>query len=274
MQTHRIISLASILAMILIPVIGWFFVAQPQFAAAALADTQRADIDAQATTLQATVDKLQADSEKLPELLQELDSLRGSIPADADSSAYLDGLNALASASGVTISALTVGSATAYAPAPAPEDPNAVATDAAAAEGDDATATQAPVAEEPVAAANPAFVTNPLITGDSFVTIPVTIDVTGSYDAVLNFIAGLQSGERLFLVSEIGTARDGETGAILGKIGGFIYAIPTGLPGDPAPVSTQVKIMDTPVVAPVETDAPEDEDGSTPTPTPTSTQKP
>ena len=45
MQQHRIISLASILVMLIIPVIGWFLIAQPQLAAAASADQQRADTD-------------------------------------------------------------------------------------------------------------------------------------------------------------------------------------------------------------------------------------
>lgn len=266
MQQHRIISLASILAMLLIPVVGWFLVAQPQFAAAAAADQQTADTQAQIETSAAIVEKLKADSANLPELTTTLDGLRSSIPAGVDSSAYIDGLDALAGANSVTITSLTVGDPAAYVAAIPPVDPNAVVPDPSA-EGDAAAAAPAVVAD-------PAFVTNDLITSSSFVTIPVTVAVSGDYARMLDFVKGLQSGNRLFLVSAISTARDTTTGTLTATVEGFIYALPGGLPGDPSPVSTQVKIMDTPVVAPVETDAPEDEDGATPTPTPTSTQKP
>ena len=58
MQQHRIISLLSILVMLIIPVIGWFLIAQPQLAAAATADQQRADAASQVAASQAVVDKL------------------------------------------------------------------------------------------------------------------------------------------------------------------------------------------------------------------------
>lgn len=270
MQKHRIISLASILAMLLIPVVGWFLVAQPQVAAAASADQQRIDTAAQIEASSAIVDGLRADSANMDELSSELDKLRTSIPAGVDSSAYLDGLSALASASSVTIRALTVGDAAPYVAAVPPVDPNAVAPDASAegAEADGAAAAPVPVVD-------PAIVTNELITSSTFITIPVTVDVEGGWSQILDFVKGLQSGDRLFLVSKISTSEDATTGSLVASIGGFIYALPGGLAGDPSPVSTQVKIMDTPVVAPVESDD-DATGGSTPkpTPSPTGTPKP
>ncbi len=271
MQKHRIISLASILAMVLIPVIGWFLIAQPQFAAAALADTARAEADSQAAATMAAVAELKAQAEDLPALTGTLDELRGSLPAEVDSSAYIDGLNALAIATGVQITALSVDNPAAYTPAVAVVDPAAAAP--AEEEGDAAAATDA-AAAAPIAPSDPAIVTNPLITSANFVAIPVAVELVGGYDSILNFVQGLQTGSRLFLVSKIETDVDPLTGGYSARVGGFIYAVTDGLVGDPTPVSTQVKIMDTPVVAPVETDAPEDEDGATPSPTPTGTPTP
>ena len=129
MQQHRIISLASILVMLIIPVIGWFLVAQPQLAAAAAADQQRSDVEAQVQASTAMVAQLKADSAKLPELNDDLNKLRTSIPAGVDSSGYIDGLDALAQLSHVQITKLTVSDPEAYVPAQGPAAPVEPAAD-------------------------------------------------------------------------------------------------------------------------------------------------
>jgi Tfp pilus assembly protein PilO len=263
MQQHRIISLASIVVMLLIPVIGWFLVAQPQFAAAAAADQQRVATEAQIATSSAIVAQLKADSARLPELNADLNELRTSIPAGVDPSGYIDGLDALARISKVNITALTVADPTAYTPAVPAIDPNAVAPDANGEEG---------AAETPATPAtiDPAFTTSPLIDSTNFVAIPVTIEVAGEWGPILRFIQGLQSSDRLFLVSTLETANDGGS-SITSKIGGFIYAIPTGIEGNPRPTSTIVKQMDA-VEEAVEDET--DEEPETPNPDPTETPAP
>jgi Tfp pilus assembly protein PilO len=259
MQQHRIISLLSILVMVLIPVIGWFLVAQPQLAAAAAADQQRADLEAQVQVSSAVVTQLKADSAKLPELNDDLNELRTSIPANVDSSGYIDGLDALARVSGVVITGLTVEQPVVYTPAVSTAVPPSPSADSE--EGDD-----------PPAAADPAIVTSPLITSENFVAIPVTIEVAGGWAPVLDFVDGLQSSPRLFLVTGLSTtATEGNPTELTGKITGYIYAIPTGVEGKPRPISTTVKSM-TPV-EPVVAD-PETEDAEGAAPDPSSTPAP
>jgi Tfp pilus assembly protein PilO len=266
MQTHRILSLGSILAMLLIPVIGWFLVAQPQFAAATAADHQRNEIDGQIAASAAIVAQLKADSLKLPELNDELNDLRGSIPADIDPSGYLDGLGALATISGVSITALTVGDPMAYSPATPPVEDAVVPQDGDAEPDAEAEPTAAPVAVD-----DPAFVTNPLISGENFVAIPVSIEVNGEWESILAFVHGLQTGDRLFLVSTLSTSRDQASAAMTATVGGFIYAIPTGVEGHPRPVSTTVKQLTVPEAPDDETegdDAADADADSEDTPTP------
>jgi Tfp pilus assembly protein PilO len=253
MQQHRIISLASILVMLLIPVIGWFLVAQPQLAAASTADQQRVAMEAQIAATSAIVAKLKEDSARLPELNDDLNELRTSIPAGVDPSGYIDGLDALARLHHVSITTLTVSDPLAYIAA---TDPTAVAPPA---EGEDAVSAPPPEA-------NPAIVTNPLITSSNFVAIPVTIEIVGDWPTVLNFVDGLQSTDRLFLVTTLETAHDAG-GAVIAKIGGFIYAIPTGVEGHPRPVSTTVKQLTAP-------EPPADETDGEPVPDPTETPAP
>lgn len=276
MQKHRIISLASILAMLLIPVVGYFLVAQPQFAAAAAADQQRVDLEAQNAATSVVVETLRRDSANTDELNDELDALRTAIPATVDSEAYIDGLTAVAASAGVVISGLTVQDPSAYVTAVDPAAAAAPATDASA-EGEEATE---PVAAPP-AVADPAIVTNPLITSETFVTVPVTVEVKGvDINRVMGFVKGLQSGDRLFLVTSISTTRDTASNDLVASVGGYIYVLPGGLEGNPHPTSTIVKIMD-PVAPPVEEDGSETDgtetdgtdgadgtdDGTTPDPT-------
>lgn len=271
MQQHRIVSLLSVLVMLIIPAIGWFLVAQPQLAAAASADQQRLDTESQIQASSAIVAQLKADSAKLPDLNDDLNKLRTSIPASVDSSGYIDGLDALAQLSHVAIIGLTVDQPLVYTPAVAPADPNAVAPDATASDGEDAV-TPPPVAPDP------AIVTSPLIDATSFVTIPVSIDVNGEWSAILSFVDGLQSSPRLFLVTTLSTtAVEGSPTELAGKIGGYIYAIPTGVEGKPRPISTTVKSMTPPepVVTDEETaDGDADAESGDPTPDPTNTPAP
>ena len=96
MQQHRILSLLSILVMVIIPVIGWFLVAQPQLARRGRGGpAARGDRGADRGS-SALVAQLKEDSAKLPELNDDLNTLRTSIPADVDSEGYIDGLDALA----------------------------------------------------------------------------------------------------------------------------------------------------------------------------------
>jgi Tfp pilus assembly protein PilO len=262
MQQHRIISLLSILVMLIIPVIGWFLIAGPQVTAAGLADSQRAEIETQNVASAAAVAQLKADSANLPKLNDELDQLRASIPADVDPSGYIDGLNAIAQVSGVSITNLTVEDAVAYVPATPPVDP------AATPPADDSTTTTPTPA--PPAPETPGIVTDPLITSDTFVAIPVQVEVSGDSVSVLSFVQALQTKARLFLVTGLNTepAADASTGIVTSKIDGYIWAIPVGAPGNPHPVSTIVKSMTPPAPpAPPADETDEPDPGETDAPT-------
>lgn len=269
MQKHRIISLASILAMLLIPVVGWFLVAQPQVAAASAAAEQRTDLEAQIAASAATVAQLEADSAKLPELNDDLNDLRTSIPADADADGYIDGLDALATIAGVQIVGLTVDDAQVYAPAVGPDAPVVEPTDT---EGEDATGETDPAAtQEPY----PGIVTSPLIDSTNFVAIPVSVSVAGDYAQIMQFVDGLQSSPRLFLVTSFSTTEDASAaGGLTAAIGGYIWAIPTGVEGKPRPISTTVKSMTAPEPVVVEETEGTDGESGEPTPDPTSTPAP
>lgn len=242
-EQHRLVMLATILGTLVLLVFGALVLVQPLLSAAGQLDQQRADLEQQAAGIQAKLTRLEADSKRLPELQDDVDELRASIPASLDSSAYLTALSGLADSSGVTLSSITVSDA----------QPYAVAADAAA---------------DP--AVSGTIITSPIITADNFVLIPVSVGVTGSWDQVLAFLDGLQHGSRLFLVSSY-SASGGGSGGIVATISGYIYVIPTGATGDPGPDTFPTS---TPTPAPEPTDTATPGATDTPTPGPTDTATP
>jgi len=199
MQSHRLISGATILLMIVLVVAGWFLVAQPQLAAAATANTALSGVQTEITRTQATIAQLRSQQKDLPKLEKQLAALRTSIPATAAASSFIDGLNALAASAGVTLTSISVSDGVAYtAPAPA-------AATGAPAPGSTPEPSASPTPAAPVVPTGWAPKSDPRITGSNFVAIPVSISTVGDWNATLSFFHKLQSGKRLFLVAGFST---------------------------------------------------------------------
>lgn len=263
MQTHRVLSGATIFLMLVLVVAGWFLVAQPQLAAASTASNQLTSARAQMATTEGVIRQLKAQQKGLPKLKAELASLRQSIPEGAESSALIDGINALAAATGVTINSLSLADAVAYTPPVVVATPTTTSTTATP--SSPATATAAPAASVAPSAWNPT--SDPSITAANFVVIPVSITSSGNWSATLAFIHGLQSGTRLFLVSGFNTAQSADATAIVTtKTSGYIYALL-----DP---KADALAASTSTTTPTATTSPSGSATPTPTQSPTPTQKP
>lgn len=247
MQTHRILSALTVFLMAVLVAAGWFLVAQPQLAAAATANQSLAGVKSQSAATQATITHLIAEQKNLPKLTKDLAALRLSIPGGAESSAYINGLNALAAASGVTIKEIKLDDPVAYtSPAPA-------ASTLAPGASPSPSPTPSPSATKAPAPKGWTPPSDPRITAANFIAIPVSVTTGGDWPTTLSFIHGLQHGQRLFLVT--GIATDVETdGSLKAVIKGYIYVLL-----DPA----SAKI-----------DTSKDESALTPTPTPTPTVSP
>jgi len=218
---NRIWNIIAIVTMGAILVGGWFLGVDPQLSAARASNEQRDAAKAENEATRAVVEQLTLDEAELPKLKSELEVLQRSIPANADASAFIENLNALATSAGVTVSAITVSDAQPYAP---PVAAPAAAPAAGAATEGDAAATPAPVVDP----AAPPAATSPLIASDNFVLVPIAVEVKGTAQAALDFVSGLQSGERLFLVtsyaSVVGADID-EPDVVTATSTGYIYAL-------------------------------------------------
>jgi hypothetical protein len=267
MQSHRIISGLTILMMVVLVGVGYLLVAQPQLAAASTANDSLTTVNGQIASSQATIAQLKIQEKKLPSLKAQVAKLRHSIPVDADISAYIDALNALAGSTGVSISGIKIDPAMAYIP---PTPPVGAVAPAPAAGGSTPSPTPG-ASTAPVAPATPTAwtpTTDPLISAANFVAIPVTITTDGEWPATQAFISGLQSGSRLFLVTGITTsiasAATGTAG-ITAVIAGYVYVLldPKGAALD----KQDVPATPTPTATATSTATPNPSGSSTPTPT-------
>jgi Tfp pilus assembly protein PilO len=177
MNKNRMWVIGAILTMVMLVAAGWLIGIAPQLAAASSANTDRANVMAANARNEILLAKLKRDYQNIDGLKNQVSTLQESVPATADVSSFVTELNSLANARKVTLKSITVSDARAYTPT----------TQAAAVK---ATTTGSPQ-------------TNPKITTTNFVTIPVTIGVTGDYSKVLDFVDDVQLGRRLFLVSTL-----------------------------------------------------------------------
>lgn len=156
----------------------WFLGVAPRLSEAGEADTARQQAESLNTLHRQTLAALQADFERLEEILDELAEAQTLVPEGQELSAFITEVGELAGRNGVQVTDISFESAAAY------EVPDE-------AEGDYlATATR-------------------LAQGGYYVT-PVRIDIAVSQRvSVVNFIHSLQTGERLILIHEAEFLSDG-----------------------------------------------------------------
>lgn len=235
MDKTKIWMLAGAIVMVGVLAMGWFVGVQPQLTSIADTDSQTESIRAQNQATEIANAKLKGDYENIDEFRAELEKLRGSIPADAAMPTFLTQIDALASSTGTVIAGITVDEPQPYtAPASSAEAPAAPAAEATddsaegaetASENSDA---EAQTEEEDTA---PVISTDPRITAENFVAVPVSIDVRGTFAQAMEFTSALQHGTRLYLVTELSTSESPETATdimqVEAHVSGYVYVLLT-----------------------------------------------
>jgi Tfp pilus assembly protein PilO len=239
MDRNRIWMLGSVLGMVVVLAIGLLLGVQPQLAAIATADEARVAVETSNVAQSTVLAKLKTDFATIDALKGSLAPLEASVPSGTNMSSFVNQLNTLAGTTKVTFSGLTVSPATPYA----------VVGGAAPLAQTGATAT-APAAGAVAAGAPP--VTSAQITAANFASLAVQITVSGSYASTLDFVNGLQTGERLVLVTGLsttavqaaapvaakpGTAAPADTGDVTAIITALVYVLVPPASAAAAPVT-------------------------------------
>lgn len=176
MQNIRFATVLTAIVILAI-VAGTFFLGiSSRLAEAATADSERRSVEAQNAVHQVELDRLIALDERLPELEALLAEIRTAIPSGADTSRFYRELDAIAAATGVRFTTISLNVADPYVRAEQPE-------------------------------AAPTFDLNPELTaalgsvsGSNFFTITAQFGVTGGYTQVLEALSLLQNNPRYVLV--------------------------------------------------------------------------
>jgi len=218
MNANRLWVIGSVTLMIIALVAGWFLGIEPNLALAATDDTARTDIEQQNAAKQAEIAALTEQNKDLADIQAQYSELQKSIPTSTSTAAFIASLDDLAASTGVQVAGITVGAAQAY---------TVPASGAAAPVPDPATDTTAetPAPVEPAEPVGSVAVTSPLITPENFVGISVGIDLKGSYEAVLSYVHGLQSGPRLVLVTGFTSTTELDTAGVTAHIDAMIYVL-------------------------------------------------
>lgn len=218
-STNRLWAIGAVILMIVVLVGGWFIGVQPQLAQAAADDMERAGIEAQNQAQLAEIAALTEQNKDFDSIEAEYKKLQKSIPSSANTASFIQSLNSLSDSAGVQVTDITVSDTIAYTvpqSAVPPETPTDGATPAPS-----ETAAPTPTAPTGYVAS-----TSPLITPDNFVGIKVGVVVKGTYSNALAFVKGLQSGDRLMLVTGISTsALADDSGLVETHIDGMIYVL-------------------------------------------------
>lgn len=241
MDKTRLWIIGSVLVMVVLAALGWVVGIQPQLDQSTAADAQTAQVESSNMASQAVLTKLKKDNGALPELKSQLGSLQTSIPAEAQTPAFMDELNALASANGLTVIASQITDGAGFVP---PVNPAAQAP-AATSSGSGSTATPTP-SPTPTPSVAPAPTATPtavpgmppavstLVSKDDFTVIPVSITVRGNYPNIVAFVAAAQKGNRLFMVNGINVGPAANGPGFDSKVSGLIYVLKTGAQTAPA----------------------------------------
>lgn len=190
---NRLWILGAALLVVVIVAMGWFLGVSPKLSEAGTADQQRAAAEAKNVIHEKEVATIKKQYEQLPELKSQLTALREALPTNDDLSTFLGELHQKEQSNGVVLTSFVASDAKPYAPVVKP------ATDVST--------------------------TNPLVTPENFVAIPIELDVVGAQANIMNFIEGVQIGERLFLVTELAVEQDEIKTAYSAKIKGFVYVV-------------------------------------------------
>jgi Tfp pilus assembly protein PilO len=209
------------LAAVVVVALGWLFAISPTLAQADLASVQADNTKAQNAAQQIALVKLKGQHDKLPQLQADLAKLQVAIPDAVDLDDFLDQLQQLAQATGVTITTFTAAEATPYG------GNEAAATGSASSSSSSSGSSSSDSSTAPADASK----TDAASTAQEGVktrlySVPISIVLTGTPEQVMAFTDASQKGDRFFLVtSDTFTGSRDHPEDDGGTLTGFVFVV-------------------------------------------------
>lgn len=187
MTGNRMWMLGVALAAVVIVALGWLFAISPTLAQADLASAQADNTNAQNSAQRIALVRLKAQHDKLPELQADLAKLQVAIPETVNLDDFLDQLQDLAQATGVTLTTFTAAEATPYGGAEAATQASAAASSSSSTTSNASKTGTASPAQDGVKS--------------RLYSIPISVSLKGSPEQVMAFTDASQKANRFFLVT-------------------------------------------------------------------------
>jgi Tfp pilus assembly protein PilO len=224
-NVNRLWVLGAVLLMSVVALMGWSLGISPMLSESRDATAERVAVEAQNTSYELQLATLKQQFESIDGLRVDLADLRQAVPQGANIPQFVGQLDSIALQNTVALTTITVSDAQSYAAA--------LATTAApeAAPPAEGAVAASPPAEDAAAAgatADAAVPVAPVVApADNLIAVPISLSVEGGYQNVLDFISGLQQGERLVTVTAFGTTATAEDapGMVTGTITALIYVL-------------------------------------------------
>lgn len=213
---NRIWIVGAALVIGIVAALGWLLGISPQLDAARAATLERTAVEAQNAAYEAQLNTLTRDFADIAARRSELSALRRMVPPDADVAGFVKQFSSLAEQTSTTVSSFTVGD-------PVPYDPTLVAPVEPAAEP-----AADPVPAGPVAPVVPPSAVSDLITAGNFVTVPVAFSLSGTPAAIMDFVAGQQTGDRLMSVQTLTTDSGADPDTVTASLTGLVFVLLVG----------------------------------------------
>jgi Tfp pilus assembly protein PilO len=197
-RNRKSLWISSISALSIL-IVGWVIGIEPQLSRVSGANDDRIAVAVQNANNEKVLAQLKKDYQGIDVLENELVTLRTSIPKTGELSTFVSEISALASAHSVSMKSISIDEAKPYTP-------NVGAVDSQ----------------------SNTLISNPKITAANFVLIPVQLAVSGNYARVLDFVHSIQTANRLFLISNLGSSGSTSSeglGKVDSTIGGYIYVL-------------------------------------------------
>lgn len=165
MNRQRLWIIVSIVVTAAVLLMGWFLLIQPMLSAAGEANAERATVASQNQAQEALIVKLKAQYADIDTLRASLADMQSRLPPDAAADDLIAEIDSKAAAGGVTVTSVTVSQPIPFVPRDG--------------------------------------LTTKLVDGTNFLSMQVTIGVSGSNDAVMAFTSSFREGPRLFVPDSV-----------------------------------------------------------------------
>ena len=211
MNRDRIWGLIWIGAVAAVVVLGSLLGIAPKVAEAKAAVAELTIVQEQNAQHEAALVVLQEEYAQIASLKNDLVGLQRGIPLAADIPTFLAQLDSVAAENAVTLEQISVSDGAGYIPV---ELPTTAGTDDAESAGE-AAEDSSPAPGEASARLSTA----------NYISVPITIEASGTGDTVLDFLSGLQYGQRIIAINTFALSSGTSTDTVTVSISAEIYVL-------------------------------------------------